>query len=87
MYYEKDGTFAQVETSLANAKEELKTMTQQYSDYKYYPSLKSLYSELDAYAEFLKSPSCSFAQLKNIMSDYESKIRTYQSDLSFIFED
>ena len=38
---EKNGTVDKLDTALANAKAELKTMTQEYSDYSEYPTLKS----------------------------------------------
>ena len=85
--YEANGKTEELNTALANAKTELKTMTEKYSDYSQYPSLKSFYSEVDSYATFLKSPSGSFEQLKTTIETYEKSIRTYKSDLSFVFED
>ena len=84
---ELNGTVEKLDTALQNAKSELKTMTQKYSDYSEYPNLKSLYSEVDSYATFLKAPDGSFQQLKTTIENYETRIRTYKSDLSFIFED
>ena len=85
--YEINGKTEQLNTALTNAKSELKTMTEKYSDYSQYPALKSFYSEVDSYATFLKSPSGSFEQLKTTIETYEKSIRTYKSDLSFVFED
>lgn len=85
--FEANGQTKQLDTALANAKAELKTMTSEYSDYSHYPTLKSFYSEVDSYATFLKSPSGSFEQLKTTIETYEKEIRTYKSDLSFVFED
>lgn len=84
---EENGTVDKLDTALANAKAELKTMTQEYSDYSEYPTLKSLYSKTDSYATFLKSPTGSFQQLKTTIENYENDIRTCRSDLAFIFEE
>ena len=85
--FELNGQTKNLDDSIAKAKEQLKTMTQKYSDYSEYPSLKSLYSKVDSYATFLKSPTGSFEQLKTTIQTYENDIRTLISDLSFIFED
>lgn len=85
--YEENGKVGELDDALSNARAVLKTMTSEYSDYSEYPTLKSYYSEVNSYAEFVKSPECSFEQLKTTISDYENKIRTYRSDLEFIFED
>lgn len=84
---ELNGTLAQLDKALTNAKSKLKTMTQEYSDYSEYPSLKSLYSTVDSYATFIKDPSGSFEQLKTTIENYETEIRTLRSDLSFVFDD
>ena len=84
---ELNGTIKKLDTHIFNAKEQLKTMTQQYSDYSEYPTLKSLFSKIDSYAIFLKNPTGSFEQLKSTIEGYNNDIRTLKSDLSFIFED
>ena len=84
---EENGTIDKLNTALGNAKAELKTMTAEYSDYSEYPNLKSLYSKVDSYATFLKSPTGSFEQLATTLEKYETEIRTLRSDLEFVFED
>lgn len=85
--YVNNGTVQRLDDALASAKSELKTMTQEYSDYSEYPNLKSYYSQVSSYAEFAKNPSGSFEQLKTTIESYEREIRTYRSDMSFVFED
>ena len=85
--YVNNGTVQRLDDALASAKSELKTMTQEYSDYSEYPNLKSYYSEVSSYAEFAKNPSGSFEQLKTTIETYEREIRTYRSDMAFVFED
>lgn len=85
--YELRGTTGELDTALENAKTELKTMTAEYADYSEYPTLKSYYAKVNSYAEFCKSPTGSFEQLKTTIQDYENEIRTYRADLEFIFEE
>ena len=85
--YKLNGKIGEMDDAIATAKAELKTMTSKYADYSEYPTLKLYYSEVNSYAEFAKSPECSFEQLKTTMEEYEKEIRTYKADLEFIFED
>lgn len=84
--YKSKGLYTQAENLLASAKESLKSVTSEYSDYTGYPTLKSFYSEVSSYLEFAESPSGSFSQLKTTIDNYETKIRTCKNDLAFIFE-
>ena len=81
-----NGIYTTAEQNLADAKDSLKQVTSEYSDYTGYPTLKSYYSEVSSYLEFAKSPSGSFSQLKTTIDNYETNMRTYKNDLSFIFE-
>ena len=85
--YQISGAFDQLDTALSTAKAELKTMMELYSDYSEYPTLKAFYAEVNSYAEFAQNPSGSFQQLKTTIDNYETAIRTYKSELSFVFED
>jgi hypothetical protein len=58
----------------------------EYSDYTGYAVLKSYYSEIKAYYEFCGNPTGSFSQLKITVDKYETNLRNYKNDLSFIFE-
>lgn len=84
--YQNNGIYDQIDSNLANAKTSLKAVTNSYSDYTGYPTLKSYYSEVSAYAEFCKSPTGSFGQLKTTIDTYETSLRNYKNDLSFIFD-
>ncbi len=85
--YKRSGAFELLNTALSAAKAELKTMMELYSDYSEYPTLKAFYAEVNSYAEFAQNPSGSFQQLKTTIDNYETAIRTYKSELSFMFED
>jgi uncharacterized protein YceK len=84
--YELNGTFDSINNNLDIANASLKTMTAKFDDYKHYPALKEFYSKVSSYAEFAQAPSGSFQQLKDTINDYENDIRTYRTDLSFVFE-
>ena len=84
--YKNNGKYTEAENYLSSAKESLKSVTSEYSDYTGYPTLKSFYSEVSSYLEFASSPSGSFSQVKTTIDNYETRIRTFKNDLSFIFE-
>lgn len=84
--FEENGTYEKINEHLSNAKELLKSVTSESSDYTGYAVLKSYYSEIMAYYEFCKSPTGSFSQLKTTVDNYETNLRNYKNDLSFIFE-
>lgn len=82
----KRGTYSKAQSCIDNAKTYLKEVTDKYADYTAYPTLKRYYSEVSSYLEFAKSPSGVFAQLRTTMDNYETNIRTYKNDLSFVLE-
>ena len=84
--YELKGTYDEIETLLNSAKNEMKTMSDKYSDYEHYNNLKNMYSIVDSYADFCEEPSGSFEQLKTTMNDYRNDFRDLESDLAFFFE-
>lgn len=84
--YVVNGNFGDIQSKIDTANAALKTMTNEFDDYKHYPTLKEFYAKVSSYAEFSQNPSGSFQQLKDTINDYENSIRTYRSDLSFVFE-
>ena len=76
-----------IEQDLKDAKEALKIVGNEFSDYKYYPNLKDFYSTVSSLYEFVSSPTGSFETLKTTSTDYENQIRNFKSDLSFVFEE
>ena len=84
--YQDNGTYDKIDDNISNAKTALKSVSDDYSDYTGYPILKAYYSEISAYAEFCKSPTGSFEQLKTTIDTYETNLRNYKNDLSFIFD-
>ena len=86
LVFEAEGITNNLNENLTIAKDTLKIMTNDFDDYKHYPTLKDFYSKVSSYAEFAQSPSGSFQQLKDTINDYENSIRTYRTDLSFVFD-
>ena len=81
------GDYTTVETEMAEAQTILQELTKTYSDYTYYPKLKDYYASVSAYVEFFKSPTGSFKQLSDTINTYENNIRTYKSDVGFLFNE
>ena len=79
------GTFDQLHTLLGDVQSILQEMSEKYGDYAYYPKLKEYYAKVASYADFFENTTGSFQQLATTINDYENSIRTYQSDLNFIF--
>lgn len=84
--YVLNGTYEEIESLLNSAKVEMKTMSEQYSDYEHYENLKKMYSIVDSYLQYCKEPTGSFEQVKTTLNDYRNDIRDLESDLGYIFE-
>lgn len=85
--YEVSGKTAEVQELLDEAKGQMKEMSDKYSDYEHYPSLKGYYTAANAFFNFCKNPTGSFEQVKTTINDYRNEARGYISDLDYIFED
>lgn len=82
---ETRGDYETIKSELAAAQAIMQELTTMYDDYTYYPELKKYYASVSSYVEFFNSPSGSFNQLSTTVDNYETAIRTYQSDLGFLF--
>jgi len=85
--YRLNGTTAQIQAYLDEAKSLMRELSDKYSDYKHYPNLKGYYTTVLSYFEFCESPDGSFSQLQDTLNDYRNDARDFASDLSFVFED
>lgn len=79
------GDYTTISTYMEDAEKVLQELTEEYDDYTYYPKLKDYYAAIKSYVEFFTNPSGSFKQLADTINDYENKIRTLESDVSFLF--
>ena len=85
--YIANGEVKKVQGYLTEAKEQIKELSDKYSDYEYYPALKGYFTTTSSFFEFCQSPTGSFNQLQTTMEDYKTTARDYKADLDYIFED
>ena len=85
--YIANGEVKKAQGYLTEAKEQMKELSEKYSDYEYYPALKGYFTTTSSFFEFCQDPTGSFNQLKTTMEDYETTARNYRADLDYIFED
>ena len=85
--YKANGKVAEAQAALDEAKAQMKTLSQEYSDYEHYPNLKGYYTTTSSFFNFCVDPTGSFEQVKQTINDYKNEARDYISDLDYIFED
>ena len=85
--YLRNGKTEIVQNALAAAKTDMKEMSEKYSDYEHYSSLKGYYTTTNAFFEFCNDPTGSFSQVGDTLNRYRNDAREYRNDLSYIFED
>lgn len=85
--YIANGKVEEAQSALDTAKGKMKELSQNYSDYEHYPSLKDYYTTTSSFFEFCQNPTGSFEQVKDTINDYENEARDYVSDLDYIFEE
>lgn len=85
--YQANGKIAEAQAALDDAKERMKELSDEYSDYEHYPNLKGYYTTTSSFFDFCQNPTGSFEQVKNTINDYKNEARDYISDLDYIFEE
>lgn len=85
--YRVSGKADEAQTALNSAKSLMKELSEKYSDYEHYPNLKNYYTSTKSFFDFCQSPTGSFEQVKTTINDYRNDIRSYISDLDYIFEE
>lgn len=85
--YEAKGTNEEITALLNTAKEQMKTMSKDYSDYEHYPNLKGYYTATQAFFDYCQKPTGSFEQAVTTIENYRNEARGYYYDLEYIFED
>lgn len=79
------GDYDTIQNNMKEAERVLQELTKSYDDYTYYPKLKEYFAAVSSYVDFFVSPSGSFKQLSDTVNNYETNIRTYKSDVGFLF--
>ena len=85
--YVVNGKAEEAQSALNAAKEQMKALSKDYSDYEHYPNLKSYFTTTSSFFDFCQNPTGTFEQVKNTINDYKNEARDYISDLDYIFED
>lgn len=85
--YKLNGKADIVKEHLNKAKEIMKEMSNNYSDYEHYSNLKGFYTKTNAFFDYCENPSGSFEQCKTTINDYRNQIRDFKNDLDYIFEE
>lgn len=83
--YIVNGKTEEAQTALNNAKNIMRELSENYSDYEHYPNLKGYYTTTAAYFELCQKPKGTFVMLETTINDYMNEIRDFRSDLDFIF--
>lgn len=85
--YEKNGTSGEIKELLEEARGQMKQLSDNYSDYEYYPNLKEYFTNTTAFFGFCIDPEGSFNQVVDTFNDYRNNARNYYYDLNYVFED
>ncbi len=85
--YVANGKVEEIQGYLDTAKEQMKELSENYSDYEHYPSLKGYYTTTNSFFNFCQDPTGSFEQIKTTIESYKTTARDYKADLDYIFED
>lgn len=83
--YNMNGKADQAKAALDEAKAIMKELSEKYSDYEHYPSLKGYYTTTSSYFDFCENPAGSFDQLESTNNEYRNEARDYIADLDYIF--
>lgn len=85
--YDVSGKNEMVADLLVDAKDQMKQMSAEYSDYEHYPNLKGYFTLCLAYFDFCKYPEGSFDQVVQTLNNYRNDAREYFFDLNYVFND
>lgn len=85
--YVVNGQVDKISTLLLDAKNLMKELGSEYSDYVHYPVMKTYYSNTLAFFDFCKNPEGSFQQVIETFNDYRNIERKSFFELNYIFED
>ncbi len=85
--YELSGKADEIKAELEKARENMKLLSDSYSDYEHYPSLKEYFTNTTAFFGFCLDPEGSFAQVEQTFNSYRNLSRDLYYDLNYIFEE
>lgn len=85
--YKCSGKADEIREMLVSAKALMKELSDEFSDYEHYPSLKKFFTNELAFFDFCCNPEGSFEQVVSTFNDYRNVAREYFFDLNYVFED
>lgn len=85
--YKCSGKADEISNDLKAAKDLMKELSDTYSDYVHYPSLKKYFTNTLAFFDFCCNPEGSFEQVKTTFNNYRNTAREYFFDLNYVFGD
>ena len=85
--YKCSGKADAISEDLEEAKNLMKQLSNQYSDYEHYPTLKEYFTNTLAFFDFCCNPEGSFEQVKETFNNYRNNAREYFFDLNYVFCD
>lgn len=85
--YEVNGTADEITGFLEKARDQMKTLSDKYTDYEHYPNLKEYFTNTTAFFGFCLEPEGSFNQVVETFNSYRNNARNYYYDLNYVFED
>ena len=85
--YRVNGEVENISDLLIEAKASMKELSDKYSDYENYSSLKTYFTNTLAFFDFCQNPEGSFEQVVETFNNYRNTARTCFFDLNYIFED
>ena len=85
--YKCSGKADEISQSLTIAKDLMKQLSDDFSDYEHYPILKEYFTNTLAFFDFCCNPEGSFEQVKDTFNNYRNNAREYFFDLNYVFCD
>lgn len=85
--YSIDDSIEVAQSSLNQAREQLKELSEKYSDYEFYPALREYYTTTNSFFEYSTNVSGTFEQAQTTINDYRNEVRDHKSDLEFMFDE
>ena len=85
--YVCSGDVEEIGGYLTEAKDLMKELSNDYSDYEHYPVLKEYFTNTLAFYDFCQHPEGTFEQVVETFNSYRNNAREYFFDLNYVFCD
>lgn len=85
--YKCSGKADAISKDLESAKDLMKQLSDEYSDYEHYPALKKYFTNTLAFFDFCCNPEGTFEQVKETFNNYRNTAREHFFDLNYVFCD